>query len=83
MEFLNHSPFKGDKFQFMDGVVGFSLHQTPIGIGYDSISLIITNPIEDNPQARPTSVSMELERPIKIGIGKNRCHSTQMIQVIE
>ena len=63
--------------------MGFSLCQTPTGIGYDSISPIVTSLVKDSPQARPTSVSMELERPLEIGIGKNRCHSAQMLQVIE
>ena len=83
MEFLNHGPFKGTKLQFMGGVVDFSLSQTPNGIGCDSISPIITGLIENSPQARPASISMELERLCKIGIGKNRCHSAQALRVIE
>ena len=48
MEFLNHSLFQGKKLQFMGRVVGFSLGQTPTGIGYDSISPIITG-LKDSP----------------------------------
>ena len=66
MEFLNHSPFEGEKLQFMGRVEGFSLCQTPTDIGYDNISPIVTSLIEDRPQARPTSVCTELERPHKL-----------------
>ena len=66
-EFLNLGPFKGKKFPFMGRLVGFSLCQTPTGIGYDSISPIITSLVENRSQARPTGVGMELEMPLKIG----------------
>ena len=78
MEFLNQGPFKGKKLQFMGGVVGLSLCQTPTGIGFESISPIIPSLIE----ARPTSISMELERH-QIGIGKYRYHSAQTLQAAE
>ena len=57
VEFLNHSPFKGEKLQFIGGVVGSSLCQTPTGIGYDSISPIIMSLIEDSSQTRPAGIS--------------------------
>ena len=47
MEFLDHSPCKGKKFQLVGGVVGFSLCQVPTNIGDDGISTIITSLVED------------------------------------
>ena len=82
MEFLDHSPLEGEKLQFVGGVVRFSLCQTPIGIGNDGISTIIMSLVEDSPQARPTSVSMEFKRSGEIGRGKNRCCGAQMLQII-
>ena len=49
MEFLNHSPLKGEKLQFMGRVVGVSLCQTPTGVSDDSISCIITSLAGDIP----------------------------------
>ena len=78
MEFHNHSPLKGEKLQFMGKVVGLSLCQTPTGIGNNRIS-----PIFMSPWARPTSIGMKFEILHKIGVGKNRHHSAQTLQVIK
>ena len=40
-ELLNHGPLKGEKLQFVGGLMGLSLDQTPTGIGDDGISPII------------------------------------------
>ena len=49
MEFLNHSPLKGEKLQFMGRVVGLSLCETPTGRGDDGISSVIICLVEDSP----------------------------------
>ena len=61
MEFLNYSPFKGEKFQFMGQVVGFCLCQAPTSIGYDCIHTILMALIEE----RPTSIGVELKEWVK------------------
>ena len=81
MELFNHSQLKGEKLQFKDGVVGFSLCQAPTGVGYENIRPSIISEIEDSPQTRPTSISMQFKRPRKNGIDKNgtmvhRCFSS-------
>ena len=83
MIFLNHRPLKGEKLQLMGRVVSFSLCQAPTGIGNDSIGTIITSLIEYKPQPRPTSINMQFKRPRKIGIGKNRHHGAQVLQLIK
>ena len=72
MEFLNHGPLEGEKFQVMGRIMGFGLFQTLTGIGNDSICTINMSLVEDRPQARPTSISMEFKRFGEIGISKNR-----------
>ena len=66
MEFLNHSPLKGEKLQFMGGVVGFGLCQTPTGIGNDSISPTIMSLIEDSPQTDPQALVWSLKGFVKL-----------------
>ena len=83
MEFLNHGPLEGEKLQFVGRVIGFSLCQTPTGIGNDGISTIIMSLIEDIPQTRPTSIGMEFVRSGEISIGKDRCHGAQVLKVIK
>ena len=83
MEVLNHSPLMGEKLQYMGGVVGVSLCQAPTGVGNDSFGSIIKSLVEDCHQARLTSIGVEFKRPLKISIGKNRDHGTQMLQVIK
>ena len=39
--------------------------------------------VEDSPQARPTSVTMELKKSHEISIGKNRHCGAQVLQVIK
>ena len=58
MEVPDHGPLEGEKLQFVHGVMGLSLGQTPTGIGDDGISPIIMSLVEDSPQARLTSVSV-------------------------
>ena len=67
----------------MDWVMGFSLCQAPTSVGYDCICTILVGLIEDSPQARPTSISMELKRMGEICIGKNRCGGAQSLQVVK
>ena len=71
MKFLSYSPLEGKKFQFMARVVGFSLCQTPTGIGDDSIYTIIMSLVEYSPKTRPTCIR-SLIWPGEICIGKNR-----------
>ena len=73
MKFLYYSPLGGEKFHFMGRVVRFDLGQIPTGIGDASIHTIIMSLVEDSPQARPASISMELKWPGEICIGKNMC----------
>ena len=80
MEFPDHSSLEGEKLQFVGRVMGFGLCQAPTGIGNDSIWTIIMSLIEDSPQTRPASVSMELKRVGEIGIGKDRCHGAQVFK---
>ena len=49
MKFLNCSPLEGKKLQFVGGVMGLSLCQTPTGIDNDSIGSIIMRLVEDSP----------------------------------
>ena len=65
MEFLDHSPLEGEELQFVGRVMRFSLCQTPAGIGDDSTCTIIMSLIEDSPQARPTSISVEFKSLVK------------------
>ena len=65
MEFPNHGQLKGEKLQFVGGVVDLSLHQTPAGIGYDSISPIIMSLIEDSPRLDPQALVWSLKGLIK------------------
>ena len=65
MKFLYSGQLKGEKLQFVGGVVGFSLCQTPTSISNDGISAIIMNLVEDSPQARPTSVSVQFKSFMK------------------
>ena len=83
MELLNYSPLEGRKFQFMGWVVGFSLCEAPTSIGYDFICTILMGLIEDSPQARPTSISMEVKRTGEICIGKDRCSGAQSLEVVK
>ena len=83
MELLNYSLVKGEKFQFMGWVVGFSLCQAATSVGYDCISTILMCLIEDSPQARPISISMELKRLDEIHIGKDRHSGAQSFQVVK
>ena len=48
MEFPNHRPLKGEKFQFTGGLVVLSLCQAPTAVGDDSISSIIMSLVEDS-----------------------------------
>ena len=82
-KFLTMAHLRVRNIQFLGGVVGFSLCQTPTSIHNDGISSIITSLVEDSPQARPTSISMELKRPCEISIGKNRHCGAQVLQVIK
>ena len=77
MKHFDYSPHEGKKFQFLGRVMGFSLCQAPTSIGYDCISTILTGLVENSSQARPTSISMELERMGKVHVGKDRCGGTQ------
>ena len=83
MEFLNHSPLKGKKLQLMGGVVSLSLCLTPTGIGNGGIGSVIMSLVEDSPQTRLTSISVQFKRLGEIGIGKNGHHGAEMLQVIE
>ena len=53
MAFLNNSPLRGEKFQFMGRVMGFGLCQASTGIGYDCIHTILMGLVEAGP--RPDS----------------------------
>ena len=83
MKFLSYCPLEGEKLQFMGGVVGFSLCQTHAGIGNDGIITVIMSLVEDSPQARPASVSVQFERPHEISIGMNGHCGAQALQVIK
>ena len=83
MELLNYNPPKGKKFQFTGGVMGFSLCQAPTRIGYDCIHSILMGLVEDIPQARPTSIGIELKMPGEICVGKDRHHGAQSFHVIK
>ena len=72
VEFFNYHPLEDEKFQLVFGVVGFSLVQAATGIGYYSICAILAGLVENSSQARPTGISVELERLGEICIGKNR-----------
>ena len=64
MELLNHSSFKGEKLQVMGREVGFSLFQTPTGIGYDSISPIIMS-LRTTPRPHLQALVWSLKGSIK------------------
>ena len=83
MGFLDHCSFEGEKLQFVGRVMRIHLCQTPTGIGDDSICSIMMSLVEDSPQARPASISMELKRSGEMGLSKNRCHGAQVLQVIK
>ena len=83
MEFLNYGPLNSEKLQFMGEVLGVCLWQTPTGIDDDGIGSVITSLVEDSPQARPTSVSVQFKGLSEISIGKTGCHGAQMLQVIK
>ena len=83
MELLDHGPLKSEKLQFVGGVMVVNLGQTPTGIGNDGISPIVMGLVEDNPQARPASISVQFKRLGKIGIGQNGHCGAQMHQVIK
>ena len=80
---LEHSLLKGEKLQFVGWVMGLSLCQTPFGLGNDGISFVITSLVEDTPQTRSASISVQFKRPSKIGIRKNGHCGAQMLQVIK
>ena len=48
-----------------------------------SIYHIITGVVEDSPQARPTSICVQLERLGRVGIGQNECCGAQTLEFIE
>ena len=83
MEFLDHSPLKGEKLQFAGWVMGISLGQTPAGIKDDGIHPVIMGLVENSPWARPASIGVQLERLGKISIGQNVCCGAQMLQFIK
>ena len=83
MEFLDHGPLEGKKFQFVGRVVGFNLCQTPASIGNNGIHTVIMCLVEDSPQAIPASIGVELKRPHEISIGNNGCCGAQALQVIK
>ena len=83
MELLNYSPLKGEKFQFMSRLMGFGICQAPTSIGYDCIHTMLRGLVEDSPQARPTSIGIELKSLCEICIGKDRCSGAQSFQVIK
>ena len=60
MELLDHSPPKIKELQFVGWVMGLGFGQTPAGIGDDGISPVIMGLVKDNPQARLTSISVQL-----------------------
>ena len=66
MKFLNHSPPKGEKLWFVDGVMGLSLCQTPTGIGDDGISFVVMSLVEDSHQTRSASIGMQFKRLSKL-----------------
>ena len=77
MEFLNHCPLEGKKFQLVCWVVGFGLAQASTGIGCHYFSALLSSLIEDCPQTSAICISMNLEWLSKIGIHKDRCHGTE------
>ena len=72
-----------EKLQFVGWVMGLSLGQTPTGIGEDGIHPVIMDLDEDSPQARPASISVQLERFIKVSIGQNGHCGAQTLQLIK
>ena len=83
VEFLNYYPLEGKKFQLVCRVLGYSLGQAPTSIGYFHVCAILADLVEGSSQARPTGISVELERLCEVCIGKNRCSGTQSLQVIK
>ena len=83
MKLFNYCPFEGKKFQLVHRVMGSSLGQAPTSIGYDCIHDIFIGLVEDSSQARPTSIGVELKRLGEVCISKDRCSSTQPLQVIK
>ena len=57
-------------------VMVLNIGQAPTSIADDSIGPFIMGLIEDSPQARPTSICVQLEGPGKVGIDQNRCCGT-------
>ena len=66
MKFLDHGPLKDEKLQFVGGVMGLSLCQTPTGIGDNGIGPVIISLVEHSPQARPTSISVQFKGLLKL-----------------
>ena len=83
MEFFNYHSLEGKKFQLLCQVVGCSLSHTPTSIDYSYVCAIFVGLVENSSQARPTSISVDLERLGEIHISKNRCSGTQSLQVIK
>ena len=83
MEFFDYHSLEGKKFQLVCGVMGFSLGQAATSIGYCCICAIFVGLVEGSSQARPTSMSVELERLGEICINKNRYGGTQSLWVIK
>ena len=77
MEFFDYHPLEGKKFQLVCEVVGFSPGQAPTGIGYYSVCAILMDLVQHSSHARPTGISVELERLGEICIGKNMHSGTQ------
>ena len=82
MEFFNYHPHEGKTFKLVCWVMEFSLCQTPTSISSYCICAIFVDLVEDSSQARPTGISVELERLDEVCISKNRCSGTQSLQVI-
>ena len=78
VEFCDYCPLEGKKFQL---VMGFSLGQAPTSISYYCIHAIFAGLVEDSSQARPTNISVELERLGEVHISKNSCGGKQSLQV--
>ena len=66
MEFLNHSPLKGEKLQVMGGIVGLSLCQTPTGIGNGGISSVVISLVENSPRPDLQTLVWSLKGFIKL-----------------
>ena len=62
MEFLDYCPLEGKKYKLVCGLMEFGLGPAPSSIGYYCACAIFVGLVEDGSQARPTSISVELER---------------------